>query len=177
MRIKLLGIGFILLFFGLALSAISRNAVTREDENLEKIAEGYRDVPEVSNVSLTQGEKFVAKYYGGGSYVDPNEVIVNVFDPYHNLTAGISYGTQFQNGISANYTGLYTVQVGAPGLLDPRSPLQIVIFRMVVTSRIEYPNLNLLPYAFASILVGVSVCTFSIVSRRKPTRSTRRTAK
>jgi len=177
MKIGLLFIGLVLLFAGLTLSGISRSPVTRRDDELQKIAEGPRDVPEVSNVNLTKGDTFVAKYYGGGSYVDPNEVIVNVYDPYGNLTAGISYGTQFQKGILANYSGSYRIQVGAPGLLDPESPLQVVIFKMVATTRIEYPNSNLLPYALASILVGTGVCIFGASSRRKTSREFKKTAR
>lgn len=170
MRVGLFVMGLILLFAGLTLSAISRNAVTIEGEDLQKIVEGVRDVPEVSNVNLTKGERFVAKYSGGGRYVDPNEVVVNVYDPYGNITTGIPYQTQFQEGILANYTGSYRIQVGAPGLVDPAYPLLIVIYRMVATSRIEYPNSNLLPYALASIMVGAGICSFGVISRQKPKR-------
>lgn len=170
MRIKLFGLGLILLFLGLALSAFSRNAVTKEEENLENIAESLRDVPEVSNVTLTKDEIFIAKYYGGGSYVNPNDVIVNVIDPYGNVTSGIPYATQFQAGIVANYTGSYTIQVGAPGLLDPSSPLLIVIFEKVVTNSVEYPNSNLLPLALALIVIGAGISAFAATSKGKPAR-------
>ncbi len=170
MRIKLFGVGLILLFLGLTMSAFSRNAVTKRDENLEKIAEGLKDVPEVSNVTLTKNEIFVAKYYGGGSHVNPNDVIVNVLDPYGNVTSGIVYATQFKDGIVANSTGSYTIQVGAPGLLDPSSPLLIVIFKKVVTTNVEYPNSNLLPFALASITIGAGICAFAATSKGKPAR-------
>jgi len=170
MRIGLFVMGLILIFAGLTVSAISRNAVTIEGTELEKIQEGVRDVPEVSNVSLTEGERFVAKYSGGGRYVDQNEVLVNVFDPYGNVTVGILYQAQSRQGILANYTGFYRIQVGAPGLVDPAYPLLIVIYRMVPTSRVEYPNSNLLPYAIVSIFVGVGVCSFGVISRQRPKR-------
>jgi len=177
MRVGLFVIGLIFLFAGLTLSAILRNAVTIEGKDLQTIVEGLRDVPEVPNVNLTKGERFVAKYSGGGRYVDPNDVVVNVFDPYGNVTEGIPYQAQFQEGILANYTGSYRIQVGAPGLVDPAYPLVIVIYRMVVTSHIEYPNSNLLPYALASILVGVGICSFGVISRQKPKRRLAKTAR
>ena len=170
MRIWLFIVGLILLFAGLTLSAISRNAVTTEDEELQKIAEGVKDVPEVSNVNLTKGDRFVAKYSGGGRHVDPNEVVVNVYDPYGNITTGIPYQPQLQEGILANYTGSYRIQVGAPGLIDPSSPLLIVVYRMVKTTDIDYPNSNLLPYALASILVGAGICCLGMILRQKPKR-------
>jgi len=175
MKIGLLFIGLVLVFAGLTLSGISRSPITRRDEELQKIAEGLRDIPEVSNVNLTEGDSFVAKYYGGGSHVDPNEVVVNVYDPYGNLTIGILYAAQFQKGTLANYTGPYRIQVGAPGLIDPASPLQIVIFKMVVSSRIEYPNSNLLPFGIAFIFAGAGVCIFGASSRRKASRKFKKT--
>jgi len=170
MRIGLFVTGLILLFVGLTLSAISRNSVTTEDEDLQKIAEGVKDVPEVSNVNLTKGEKFVAQKTGGGRFVDPNEVVVNVYDPYGNITTGIPYQTQFQEGILANYTGPYRIQVGAPGLIDPASPLLLVVYRIVETTDTDYPNSYLLPYALASILIGASICSCGVISKQKPKR-------
>ncbi len=175
MRLRLLFVGLILVFAGLTLTGVSQNPVTVRGSDLQKIAEGIKDVPEVSNVNLTKGDTFVAKYYGGGSFVDPNEVIVNVYDPYGNLTAGISYVVQFQQGTLANYTGPYRIQVGAPGLIDPSSPLQIVIFTMVTTTRVEYPNSNLLPYGLASILIGAFLCALGASSQRKQSRKIKKT--
>ncbi len=175
MRLRLLFVGLILLFAGLTITGVSRNPTTVTGSDLQKIAEGIRDVPEVSNVNLTKGDLFVAKYYGGGSYVDPNEVIVNVYDPYGNLTAGISYAFQFQHGILANYTGPYTIQVGAPGLMDPSNPLQIVIWKMIPTTHVEYPNSNLFPYGLASILIGAFLSAFGASSKPKQSRKTKKT--
>jgi hypothetical protein len=175
MRLRLFVVGLILLFAGLALTGVSRNPTPVTGNELQKIAEGVRDVPEVSNVNLTKGEIFLARYSGGGAYVDPNEVIVNVYDPYGNVTAGISYAFQFQHGILANYTGPYTIQVGAPGLLDPSSPLIIVIWEMIPTTRVEYPNSNLFPFGLASILIGAFLTAFSASSKPKQPRKTRKT--
>ena len=177
MRIQLLFVGLLLVFAGLTLTGISQSHVTIRGSDLQEITEGIKDIPEVSNVNLTKGDTFIAKYYGGGSNVDPNEVIVNVYDPYGNLTAGISYAAQFQQGTLANYTGSYRIQVGAPGLVDPRSPLQIVIFKMVITTRDEYPNSNLLPFGIASIFAGAGVCIFGASFRRKTPKKFKKTAR
>lgn len=176
MRIGFLFIGLLLVFAGLAISGISRNPVSVEDKDLQIIAEGLRDVPEVSNVNLTKGDIFVAKYSGGGSQVDPNDVIVNVFDPYGNLTAGISYTTQFLEGTLANYTGPYRIQVGGPGLIDPSYPMQIVIYKMIISNRTEYPNSDLLPLGIALVLAGSVVCIVGVISQRRTPKRIRRIA-
>jgi hypothetical protein len=177
MKIGLLSIGLLLVFLGIAISGIAKSSVTITGNDLQKIAEGIKDIPEVSNVNLTKGDIFVAKYYGGGSNVDPNEAIVNVYDPYGNLTSGISYLVQFQKGTLANYTGPYRIQVGAPGLIDPATPLQIVVFKMIISNRIEYPNSSSLPFGIASVFAGAGVCILGISSGRKTPKRFKKTAR
>jgi len=168
MRIGVIALGLIIIFAGLILTSTSRNAVTIKNENRELVATGPIDVPEISNVNLNKSEKYVVTYSGGGTYVNPDEIVVNVFDPLGSLTT-VNYTTEFNNGIIANSTGSYKIELGAPGLINPEYPFQLIVRKIVVTTNIEYPNSNLLPYGLAALVIGAGISLLGARSQRRKT--------
>lgn len=170
MRIGVLALGLIIIFAGLILTSIARSSTTKKNENQEVVATGPVGVPEISNVNLNETEKYVATYSGGGKYVSPDEVIVNIFDPSGSLTT-VNYTTEFNNGFIANSTGPYKIEVGAPGLINPEYPFMLIVRKIVVTTAVEYPYFNLLLYGAAALVIGAVISVWGVTSRRrKPTR-------
>lgn len=166
MRLKFLGLGIVIIFVGLLLVSLSRSTVTIKNENRQIVKEGDKDSFEVTDVSLSAGDKFAVMYSGGGHLVSPDEVIVNIFDPLGNLTT-FSYMATFRNGIIANYTGAYKMQVGAPGLIDPSSPLLVRVEKITETTRTEQPNSNMLPVGMSTIVIGAGISIWGTVSSKE----------
>jgi hypothetical protein len=177
MRMGVLAIGLIVLFAGFVLLSVSRTSVTKTDENLVPIATGVRDVPEISGVNLTKDERFVVRYSGGGKNYNPEDLIINIYDPSGNLTT-VLFQSQRQKGMIANYTGSYKIQMGAPGLIDPSSPFIMMIDEIEEITYSEYPNTYLHPYGLGVAAIGAGISAWgAITSKRKTTRARNRTRK
>ena len=153
MRIGLLAIGLLFMFTGLAIISLSRTPTVTKNENRVLIAQGLGDATEISDVNLVKNERFVVRYSGGGKYVNPEDILVNIFDPNNNITE-VSYMSQYQNGMIANYTGSYRIQMGAPGLIDPESPFLMLVDRIEDNTRVEYNNSYILPYGLGALAMG-----------------------
>jgi len=166
LRLKFLALGIVIIFFGLLLISVSRNSKVIKDEDRQVVKVGERDSFEVTDVPLNSGDKFAAMYSGGGRLVSQDDVIVNVFDPFGNLTT-VSYTSQVNSGIRANYTGAYKVQVGAPGLIDPSFPLLVRVEKIVENIRVEYPNSDLLPVGMSTTVIGAGISIWGVVSSKE----------
>jgi len=171
LRLGVLAIGIILLIAGLSFISVARTPTTITEKYPQIIKTGERDSTEITDIPINKGDKFIVTYSGGGQYISQEDIIVSVYDPFGNETH-LSYMTERENGIIANYTGLYKVQLGAPGIIDPSRPLILTVQKIIEHTDVEYPNSNLLPLGYSMIFIGAGVTVLGAkISKRKTARS------
>lgn len=163
-----LALGVVLIFIGLILISIA-SPVTIHYEDTQTIKEGNWNSTEVTDVFLNAGDKFSVKYSGGGTHVNPDDVIVTITEPNTTQTT-VSYETSI-NGIIADATGMYNMSVGAPGLVDPSFPLMVRVEKITDKTRTEYPNLNWLPPGLALVIIGGGISIWSAKSPKRKAQS------
>jgi hypothetical protein len=168
MRPWFLALGIVLIFIGLTLISSAR-PITIGYEDTQTVKEGNWNSREVTDVSLNTGDRFSVKYSGGGTQVDPAEVIVTIQDPAGNQTV-VPYETSI-NGMVANLTGSYNMSVGAPGLVNPSYPLFVRVEKITNKIRTEYPNSNWLPPGLALVIIGGGMSIWGAISPKRKART------
>lgn len=177
MRTSILAIGLLLLFAGLFLISLSRTPTNVPQQDRPIIKVGEKDSTEIADVYLVNNEKFYVSYIGGGRYLNPDDIFVNIVDPLGNETT-LSYteAGPVSSGIVANYTGLYKIQMGAPGLINPDLPFFMRVGKIIDHVSVEYPNSKLLPIGLSILAVGGALSVLGVLLRKRkiPRDKTRR---
>jgi len=168
MRTSFLAIGLLLVFAGLFLISLSRapTNVPRQERPIVKV--GEKDSTEIADVYFANGEKFYVSYSGGGQYTNPDDIIVNIVDPLGNETT-LSYAEAgpISSGIVTNYTGLYKIQMGGPGLINPDLPFFMRVGKIIDYVSVEYPNSKLLPIGISILAVGGALSVLGALLRKR----------
>jgi len=165
MRKGILAIGIILIFIGLALLAMSRQSTIVDKSETPLIATSQVKSTEVS-FSLNKSDKFFIPPFQAAGYQDGgiDDVIVHVDNPPPGNQTIILY-KYTKNGIIANYTGNYRIQL--TGLL-PGQTFTFQVRKFIEKTETQYPNSYLLPFALAFIAVGIGT---SILGAKTSKRS------
>jgi len=162
MRKKFLAFGLVLMFLGLLFISISQTPVTETKENNEPVASGEKNSTEI-NATLNVQDEFSLSYSGGSTYVNPKDMDVIIYDPLNKSTT-VPYLTA-KNGIVANVTGLYRMQL--LGLfIDPERPLVLTVMRIHRETVTRYPNSNLLPVGMSISVIGAGISIWGALSAR-----------
>jgi len=162
-RLNFFVLGIVFIFIGLLLIEVSQAPVTTKKENTERVAVGEANSAEI-NATLNAGDEFTVSYSGGSQYVSPEDIDVVIYSP-HNKSATVSY-MKARNGIVANYTGLYKMQL--LGLfIDPSSPFILTVMRINRETVTTYPNSNLLPVGTSTIVAGTGVSVWGAMTSKK----------
>jgi len=174
MRKGVLAIGIILLFIGLALLPISRESITVDKSETQPVPPSPVNTIEISNVFLTQNDKFFLPFSGQTGYADGQDDILVYIDnpPPGNRTTMLYKATR--NGVLANYTGYY--KMGLIGVI-PGQNFIFQVRKIIEKQETQYPNSYLLPAALALIAIGTCISIFGAKTSKRRIAPRRRKQK